>query len=574
MRPTAEKFYPFTPDSAEPLWYWHVPTDVLLLSAGATEALGLPDNRQITSMSQFLTHIPPSWLPVLNETRETALSGQTGSRAEVMFFFDNHEVQELLLVLNRDSQGRATHVMGHYRVHAENDTLQNEKGSEICSVGLWQCSRAERIIRLDRHCAALLGLAGEDGNVSAITLTHDAFDACLHQEDAALLERDYDTLTRTPERGDTLEHNIRVRRQDGSYALMKFCGAILERDPALGIGIYGGTLTDLSAAPAVLVRADLAQQDTRRLLYTVNSTGTGDGLWDWDATTNHVYFSPRYLSMLGYTAEEFPGHLDIWAKRIHPDDHDKIIYPQRAIVESPRYGDTFECTYRLLRKDGTWGWILGRGYVTHRDETGRATRLVGMHTDITGVQNEREKLEEMVKNDTLTGLRSRAYCNLEMERIEKNNIRPVSAIVADITGLKLVNDFMGHATGDRLLSTAAILLREPMRATDCVGRSGGDEFIILLPGCPEATCTILLDRLKACVEKHNAQTQDVPVFAAFGMATAPDTDTPLATILRRADAAMMKDKRLHRTQAQAHIKQWIESRTGSKVEFEDCRLIG
>lgn len=328
---------------------------------------------------------------------------------------------------------------------------------------------------------------------------------------------------------------------------------------------------DAASMPTKLnTGSDLTSQDKGMLLFAVNSTG--DGLWDWDATNNHVYFSPRYLSMLGYTAEEFPGHLDIWAEKIHPDDRHKIIAPQREIAESPRYGDTFECTYRLLRKDNTYAWILGRGYVTHRDAEGRATRIVGMHADVTQVQGERDKLEELVKNDTLTGLRSRNFCDLEVDRIDKNKIRPVCVLSVDITGLKLINDEMGHAMGDKLLTEAAILLREPLRATDCVARMGGDEFIILLPGCSEERGQELAQKIQECFAEHNRRTTEFPIFAAIGTAFAADASVTVTALLRQADINMLKKKKTHRVTALRAIKRWIEERLGTTVTLRDNRV--
>ena len=103
---------------------------------------------------------------------------------------------------------------------------------------------------------------------------------------------------------------------------------------------------------------------------------SGDGLWDWDAVTNAVYYSPRYIEMLGYTPETFPATLKSWEEKIHPEDYAHVVPIQKDIIASPAHGDTFECTYRMRRADNTWAWILGRGNVTQRDASGRATPTV------------------------------------------------------------------------------------------------------------------------------------------------------------------------------------------------------
>lgn len=200
--------------------------------------------------------------------------------------------------------------------------------------------------------------------------------------------------------------------------------------------------------------------------------------------------------MLGYTAEQFPGRLETWKEKIHPDDLKKIVEPQRKLADSPKYGDTFECTYRLKRLDGSYAWILGRGYVTHRDAKGRATRIVGLHTNITASQADRDYFEKLAQNDALTGLHSRTYFDIKLANIENKGIRPLCVISCDVNGLKLANDYMGHLVGDKLLQTVAALCKESVRTSDCVARMGGDEIVILLPTCPREAGEEILAKLR------------------------------------------------------------------------------
>lgn len=97
-----------------------------------------------------------------------------------------------------------------------------------------------------------------------------------------------------------------------------------------------------------------------------------DGIWDWDGETGEVYYSPRYLEMLGYTPETFPPRLESWTSRVHEADQEHTVGMQLRILENPAYGDAFECTYRFLAADGSWRWILGRGKVIRRNAAGRA----------------------------------------------------------------------------------------------------------------------------------------------------------------------------------------------------------
>lgn len=209
--------------------------------------------------------------------------------------------------------------------------------------------------------------------------------------------------------------------------------------------------------------------------------------------------------------------------------------------------------------------------MTHRDANGRATRLVGLHTDITATQGDRAKLEDLVRNDALTGLRSRTFFNKEVERIEQNRIRPVSVISCDVNGLKLINDYLGHSTGDTLLINAALLLRRSLRATDCIARMGGDEYTILLPGCPERAAQKILFQMQRSFEEHNSDPAAMPLLLAFGCASAENVDMPLSRTLVEADREMLRHKHAHRRASHEKIKDWIERNKNVTISLEDCR---
>ena len=550
--------------SPDPLWEWHIPTDALFLSEGARRKLRLEKDVPPT-MAAFAAHIPPDCLPSLHELLEGVLSGASGPMLELVYPFDDLLVRAGLLIVERNNEGRAVRGVGQYSV---SETLAYRPsvttGAVTPDTGYWQCSLTERTIRMDSRCCALLGYA----DPRPMVISPEQWRQRLHPEEGIASNCRYQLTLELPQWGDSIEDVLRIRLENGVYARFALHGTVLERDADGHARELAGSLQRIDATSAP---ARDSSQDAGRLLLAINAAG--DGLWDWDAATDEVYYSPRYLSMLGYTAEQFAGDLETWKKKIHPDDIHKIVPPQAALVESPRYGDSFECTYRLMRADGTWAWILGRGYVTHRDAKGRATRLVGLHTDITTTQGDRAKLEDLVRNDALTGLRSRTFFNMEVERIEQNHIRPVSVIACDVNGLKLINDYLGHATGDTLLADTALLLRRSLRATDCIARMGGDEFTILLPSCPEETALKILFELQRTFEEHNSAPDTMPLLLAFGCASVTRADMPLSRTLVEADREMLRQKHAQRGAAHEKIKEWIERNKNVTVCLEDCRYI-
>lgn len=548
-------------DSPDPIWEWHVPSDRLFLSRGARRQLNL-DNDAPESMAAFLTHIPPDCLPMLHDLVEGVLSGANGSYLEMIQPFDHLLVRVRLLIAQRNAEGRAVRVIGHYGI-SENQAYQPPlSGGDAPGAGYWHCSLSKKCIHMDSRCAELLGYA----DPRPLCLSTRAWRARLHPEEGSGIACRYQLTIEESQFGDIIDDEVRIRLEDGQYARFSVHGAVLARSPEGRALQLSGSLSRLDVSQSS-VRSQ--SQDTGRLLLAISATG--DGLWDWDSQTDEVYYSPRYLSMLGYTAEQFPGTLAFWKTKIHPDDYHKIVPPQAALVKSPRYGDTFECTYRLMRADGTWAWILGRGWVTHRDGNGRATRIVGLHTDITSTQSDRAELEDLVRNDTLTGLRSRNFCTMEMARIEQSALRPVSVIVCDVNGLKLINDYLGHNEGDRLLREMALMLRHCLRATDCIARMGGDEFTILLPGCSRRAGEKILAQILTHFEEYNTSGKAIPILAAFGLASAEDMTTSLSQTAADADRAMLRDKHARRGAAHQQIKNWIEHHKNVIVSLEDSR---
>ncbi len=105
-----------------------------------------------------------------------------------------------------------------------------------------------------------------------------------------------------------------------------------------------------------------------------------DGSWDWDLKTNHVFFDKRYYEMAGYENNEFPHQLDEFQKRVHPDDLPKVM----KMAEDHLAGNVerFHVEFRFQTRNSGFMWVLGRGVIVEKDESGAPKRFIGTHTDI------------------------------------------------------------------------------------------------------------------------------------------------------------------------------------------------
>lgn len=108
---------------------------------------------------------------------------------------------------------------------------------------------------------------------------------------------------------------------------------------------------------------------------------TQDGLWDWNVETDEMYLSPSCSALLGYTSDTLELDINVWNNLIHTDD--KVVVFKAYSDCIANHNDGFEVEYRVRGKNGEWVWILGRGKVVARSDSGRAPRMVGTLTDIT-----------------------------------------------------------------------------------------------------------------------------------------------------------------------------------------------
>lgn len=118
-----------------------------------------------------------------------------------------------------------------------------------------------------------------------------------------------------------------------------------------------------------------------------------DGIWDWNIVTGKTYYSPAYMSMLGYSPGELPEHNDTWQMLLHPDDKSSALAVVEAAIQNN--ASRYEHEFRLQAKDGSYRDILSKGSVVSRDKQGNALRAVGTQADITERKQAQESLRKL-----------------------------------------------------------------------------------------------------------------------------------------------------------------------------------
>lgn len=221
-------------------------------------------------------------------------------------------------------------------------------------------------------------------------------------------------------RGETapaLEH--RIVRKDGSIRWIR--NTVVPRQDEQGrLVMYDGLVSDITARK----QAELALRESQERLALVIQ-GSSDGIWDWNLTTNEVYYSPRWKNMLGYEEHEVENRFSAWERLLHPGDRERAVGQVRAYLsgETPNY----ELEHRLRHKDGTFRWILSRG-VALRDAGGKPIRMAGSHVDMT----DRKRAEEALRrsNQTREVLNALLSISLQDISLEETLRQVIDQIVA------------------------------------------------------------------------------------------------------------------------------------------------
>ncbi|UJA20391.1 diguanylate cyclase [Thermoleophilia bacterium SCSIO 60948] len=154
--------------------------------------------------------------------------------------------------------------------------------------------------------------------------------------------------------------------------------------------------------------------------------------------------------------------------------------------------------------------------------------------------------ETRAATDGLTGLANKRSCIEALRRMVAQagrTVTPLSAIIADIDHFKQVNDRFGHDVGDEALSAVAQTLEAGVRASDFVGRYGGEEFLILLPDTDPSVAAGVAEKLRLAITRLDIPALGPSLSASFGVAAIPDHASEGDTLVRHADRALYAAKR-------------------------------
>ncbi len=336
--------------------------------------------------------------------------------------------------------------------------------------------------------------------------------------------------------GTTRSFEIRIRHADGRFIPLD----VMPRNMLASDGIMILTCRDIS--DRLRVQAERSAEEER---FRAVALCAPIAIFKITIDGACEFVNERWTELTGQSSSDAlgAGWLDV------VDRHDQL----RLVAIQNGVNDSGSLDLTLHNRGGGRRNVIGRWVAISTADGGRAG-YVGTMEDVTERRTLEERLLHQATHDSLTGLPNRLLLNEHLARILAASRRSgdrVGVIFCDLDRFKVVNDSLGHETGDHLLKAVARRFGGALRASDVVGRFGGDEFIVLVSGPDDDTVRAAANRLRSLFDEpfEIGLGRPYAVTASIGIALSDEHSTS-ETLLRDADVAMYRAKERGRGRAE------------------------
>jgi len=313
-----------------------------------------------------------------------------------------------------------------------------------------------------------------------------------------------------------------------------------------------GEITGVIATVRDVTERKMAEQALRdseeKLRVTIMSVGDAFIATDKQGIVEMI--NPVAELLTGWTQAEAVGRtLGEVFNIINEYTREKCVDPVQKALETGQAVTLANHTI-LISKDGTERPIEDSA-APIIDAQGNIHGVVLVFRDFTDKKAQHDRIEYLSFHDALTGLYNRRFYEEEVKRLTTERNMPISVIMGDVNGLKLVNDAFGHDKGDELLQMAAQAIKKACRADDIVARWGGDEFIVLLPKTSREQAETVIKRIRALYAEQHVNAIQLSI--SFGCDTLESIDGDIIRVIKNAEDSMYRDKTLETQSVRGNI---------------------
>lgn len=265
----------------------------------------------------------------------------------------------------------------------------------------------------------------------------------------------------------------------------------------------------------------------------------GDGVISTDKYGEVLIINKAAEKLTGWTQAEAAGQpLEVVFNTFDEVTGKKSACPFNRVFASDHSIETVDSV--ILRARNQTEIMIEDSVSPIRDRWGQIDGMVLVFRDVTEKKQKQAEIEYLSLHDQLTGLYNRRFFDEELARLDCRRNWPLSVILGDINGLKLINDAFGHVVGDELIKKGATAIRQGCREDDIVCRIGGDEFVILLPKTDASEAETIIARIKQQAAEKKVETLDVSI--SFGAATKTSATDATLAVIKTADERMYHNK--------------------------------
>jgi diguanylate cyclase (GGDEF)-like protein len=266
------------------------------------------------------------------------------------------------------------------------------------------------------------------------------------------------------------------------------------------------------------------------------------GIWDWDVEKNILNWDSVMYQLYGLDESEFDNLYEAWISRVHIDDRMHIDNEVNAALRNER---EYCPEFRVLWPDNSVHYIKAVSKTSFNME-GKPIRMVGVNYDITDQKEIQMRLDKEASYDQLTQLPNRRLLNDILKQAlasAERNKKNMAILFIDLDRFKHVNDVHGHQVGDWLLKEVSRRIQYCLRATDTVGRIGGDEFVVVLPDIFD-NATDVANKIREILQEPFVMTNCgiMKVSSSIGVAIYPKHAKSQSMLMECADKAMYEAK--------------------------------
>ncbi len=263
----------------------------------------------------------------------------------------------------------------------------------------------------------------------------------------------------------------------------------------------------------------------------------------YDRDWTMLFVSEGCYELTGYKPESLINNNEVAFSCLINEEYRELLWDKWTSVLKEK--GVFKEEYYIITAKGEKKWVYEQGRGVY-NENGEVEALEGIIIDINILKDREEQILYLTYHDVLTGLYNRRYFEDEKKRLDAESFLPLSIIVGDINGLKLINDALGHNEGDKLIIIVSEILARCCNNGEITARIGGDEFGILLPHTGADAVYRKMKQMEKAFTEYRDNTKDDPYHTSIslGCATRTSMGESILEVMKTAEEYMYRDKLL------------------------------